>query len=69
MVAPDLRGRGLGRLLLEHAERAAPPGVTTYQLFTREHNVRLYKKAGYSLRGHKDQDIDVLVMTKPRRRR
>ncbi len=24
MVAPDLRGRGLGRFLLEHAERAAP---------------------------------------------
>jgi tRNA (guanine37-N1)-methyltransferase len=47
MVAPDLRGRGIGRWLLEYAERAAPPSVTTYALLAREENARFYRKAGY----------------------
>ena len=54
MVAPDLQGRGLGRRLLDRIEAAAPPGVTTYALFTGAgsvRNQRMYKKAGYRLRG------------------
>ena len=50
MVAPDLRGRGLGRVLLEHAEATAPSDVTSYTLVTgsrSEANLRRYKRAGY----------------------
>ena len=50
MVAPDLRGRGLGRVLLEHAEQAAPGAAATYRLVTgkrSEANLRRYKRAGY----------------------
>ncbi|WP_116198553.1 GNAT family N-acetyltransferase [Amycolatopsis circi] len=50
MVAPDLAGRGLGRLLLEHAERHAPPETKQYVLFTgasSERNIALYERAGY----------------------
>lgn len=54
MVAPDLAGRGLGRALLEHIEALAPAAATTYALFTgagSTRNQRIYKKAGYRLRG------------------
>ncbi|MEI2712630.1 MAG: GNAT family N-acetyltransferase [Nocardioides sp.] len=50
MVAPDLQGRGLGRALLEHAERQAPPTARRLVLFTgarSERNIRMYRKAGY----------------------
>ncbi|RZT84173.1 acetyltransferase (GNAT) family protein [Pseudonocardia sediminis] len=50
MVAPDLAGRGLGRALLAFAEGQAPPGVTTFTLFTGERSVRnrrMYARAGY----------------------
>lgn len=50
MVAPDLRGRGLGRALLEHAHALAPTGVTAYRLFTGKasaRNLAMYRKAGY----------------------
>jgi tRNA (guanine37-N1)-methyltransferase len=49
-AAPDLQGRGLGRLLLEHAQAAAPGGVTTYMLFTGARstaNHRFYRRAGF----------------------
>ncbi|MFT3871290.1 MAG: tRNA (guanosine(37)-N1)-methyltransferase TrmD [Nocardioides sp.] len=52
MVAPDLRGRGLGRALLAHIEQAAPPEATSYSLFTGKHsaaNLRRYRRAGYRL--------------------
>jgi tRNA (guanine37-N1)-methyltransferase len=54
MVAPDVRGRGIGRFLLEYAENAAPPSVTTYSLLTgtdNQRSQRMYKKAGYRSRG------------------
>ena len=53
MVAPDLQGRGIGRLLLTPIEAAAPGGVRAFVLFTgarSERNIRIYKKAGYRLR-------------------
>ena len=71
MVAPDLQGRGLGRYLLDLVEQAAPPDVTSYQLFTgagSTDNIRMYKKAGYRLRGPAPGAEGAVIMTKPRRR-
>ncbi len=68
MVAPDLQGQGLGRLLLAEIEAAAPGDLTSYSLFTgagSQRNQRMYKRAGYSLRG--EIEPGVVVLTKPRR--
>jgi tRNA (guanine37-N1)-methyltransferase len=54
MVAPDCQGRGLGRMLLERIEAAAPPEVSDFELFTgagSTRNQKMYRKAGYRLRG------------------
>ncbi len=70
MVAPDLQGRGLGRLLLRLVEDAAPAEVTSYSLFTgagSADNIRMYKKAGYRLRGPAPGADGAVLMTKPRR--
>jgi len=67
MVAPDVAGRGLGRMLLATIEAAAPPEATTYGLFTGAgsvRNQRMYKKAGYRLRG--ETEPGVVRMTKKR---
>ncbi len=69
MVAPDLQGRGLGRLLLEHIQDVAPPAATSYVLFTghRSHdNIRMYQKAGFRLRPDLAPPPLAVVMTKPR---
>jgi tRNA (guanine37-N1)-methyltransferase len=69
MVAPDLAGRGLGRTLLERIEALAPAATTTYALFTGAgslRNQRIYKKAGYRLRGESPFP-GAVRMTKPRR--
>jgi tRNA (guanine37-N1)-methyltransferase len=74
MVAPDLQGKGLGRVLLAHAEAAVPPGATTYNLFTgaaSEANLRRYKRAGYRVVGEHllaDQ-IAAVELAKPVRKR
>ena len=50
MVAPDLRGRGLGRWMLAHAEAAAPPEAQRLALCTGSRsaaNLKMYTKAGY----------------------
>ena len=50
MVAPDLRGRGLGRWLLAHVEAAAPPDADRLSVVTGAQsaaNLRMCKKAGY----------------------
>ncbi len=68
MVAPDLQGQGLGRFLLAEIEAAAPSDVPSYSLFTgrgSERNLRMYKRAGYSLRG--EIEPGVVLLTKPRR--
>ena len=70
MVAPDLQGRGLGRVLLEHIQRVAPRAATSYVLFTghQSHgNIRMYKKAGFRLRPDLPAPPLAVVLTKPRR--
>lgn len=50
MVAPDLRGRGLGRWLLERIEEAAPEETSGFALITgagSEANLRRYRRSGY----------------------
>lgn len=67
MVAPDLQGRGLGRRLLERIEALAPEAATSYVLFTGSgsaRNQRMYKKAGYRLRG--EIEPGVVMLTKRR---
>ncbi|NPC95551.1 tRNA (guanosine(37)-N1)-methyltransferase TrmD [Nocardioides sp. zg-DK7169] len=72
MVAPDLQGRGLGRLLLEHVQAVAHPDATSYVLFTGVHsaeNQRMYRKAGFRVRDDLEAPPGAVVMTKPVRRR
>lgn len=69
MVAPDVSGRGLGRTLLERIEALAPAEAATYALFTgagSTRNQKMYKKAGYRLRG--EIAPGVVRMTKAIRR-
>ena len=66
MVAPDLQGRGLGRMLLARIEATVPAGVASYSLFTGAgslRNQRLYKKAGYRLRGEVEPGVVRLTKT------
>lgn len=70
MVAPDLQGQGLGRMLLERIEELAPAGATRFELFTGSgsaRNLRIYKKAGY--RPHGGSEPGLVRLTKPRRRK
>ncbi|GAA4103547.1 tRNA (guanine37-N1)-methyltransferase [Nocardioides kongjuensis] len=69
MVAPDLQGSGLGRVLLEHIQAVAPAGVTSYVLFTgaaSARNQRLYKKAGFRLRTDLPAPPHAVVLSKRR---
>lgn len=69
MVAPDLQGRGLGRVLLAHVEAAAPAEATSYTLFTGARsvdNIRMYKKAGYRVRTDLEAPPLAVVLTKRR---
>jgi tRNA (guanine37-N1)-methyltransferase len=71
MVAPDLRGRGLGRWLLAYVETAAPPEATRLALFTGAQsvaNLRMYRKAGYrTVREQPDQPGVVQLSKRVRR--
>ncbi len=72
MVAPDLRGRGLGRRLLARAEEAAPEAATRLSLVTgagSAANVRMYTRAGYRRDPHQPDEPGAVRLTKPVRRR
>lgn len=67
MVAPDLQGRGLGRVLLEHIQAVAPTEASSYVLFTGARstdNQRMYKKAGFSLRKDLPAPPGAVILTK-----
>jgi len=69
MVAPDLQGSGLGRMLLERIESLAPASTTTFELFTGAgsvRNQRMYKKAGYRVDGLLDPGAVRLSKRAPR---
>lgn len=68
MVAPDLRGRGIGTWLLQQAEGRAPGDATTYTVVTGDSSARihrLYKRAGYSPAGPAGDRV--VRLRKPRR--
>ncbi len=70
MVAPDLTGQGLGRWLLAEVEAAAPVDATSYELFTgagSQRNLRMYKRAGYRLRGEIAPGVMKLTKARPPR--
>jgi tRNA (guanine37-N1)-methyltransferase len=72
MVAPDLRGRGLGRWLLGHIEAAAPPDARRLSLFTGSasaDNLRMYHRAGYRRDRVQPDDPGVVHLSKAIRRR
>jgi tRNA (guanine37-N1)-methyltransferase len=72
MVAPDLRGRGLGRWLLAYAESLAPPTTRRLSLFTGAasvSNLRMYHRAGYRRDRVQPGDPGVVRLSKPGRRR
>ncbi|WP_137293435.1 tRNA (guanosine(37)-N1)-methyltransferase TrmD [Nocardioides dongxiaopingii] len=72
MVAPDLQGRGLGRVLLEHIQDVAPVEATSFVLFTGQHstdNIRMYRRAGFRLRPDITPPPLAVVLTKQRRPR
>jgi GNAT superfamily N-acetyltransferase len=53
-VAPDVRRRGVGRLLLAAVEAAAPPAVRVLWLVTgaaSDDSLTLYRRAGYAVVG------------------
>jgi tRNA (guanine37-N1)-methyltransferase len=67
MTAPDMRGRGLGRQLLDHIQAVAPAGARTDRLFTgakSERNQKMYKKAGFRLRRDLEAPPGAVIMTK-----
>jgi len=69
MVAPDLQGSGLGRILLEHIQAVAPAEATSYVLFTgagSARNQRMYRKAGFRLRSDLPAPPHAVVLTKRR---
>jgi tRNA (guanine37-N1)-methyltransferase len=69
MVAPDLRGRGLGRWMLEQVMAAAPQEATRLGVMTgarSEANLRMYHRAGF--RPSRDQPDPRLTHLFRRRR-
>ncbi|MFC6706282.1 GNAT family N-acetyltransferase [Flexivirga alba] len=69
MVAPDLRGRGFGRALLDFIQHTAPESVTSYSLMTgvnSEDNQRMYRKAGFRIVGRGDPEGTVTLAKRRR---
>lgn len=64
-VAPDFQGRGLGRLLMAHAERlAAAQGHAEMRLYTNQRfaeNIQLYLALGYRIDREEESALGVTV--------
>jgi GNAT superfamily N-acetyltransferase len=64
-VAPGFQGRGLGRMLLAHAEAIARDlGRTRLRLYTNQRfveNIRLYERVGYAVDRAEDLGTGVVV--------
>ena len=56
-VAPRLRGQGVGRRLMLHAEAQLAPGVSRIYVNARDHAIDFYAKCGYTPVG--DRFIEV----------
>jgi tRNA (guanine37-N1)-methyltransferase len=70
MVVPDRQGRGLGRTMLSRIEAVAPAEAASYSLFTgarSTRNQRMYRRAGYSVRGPQPGLPGAVLLTKRRR--
>lgn len=68
MVAPDLQGRGLGRLLLDHTLAQAPEQARRAVLVVSRNNARLrrlYRRAGFTVRGTSDAYPGALELERP----
>jgi tRNA (guanine37-N1)-methyltransferase len=68
MVAPDLRGRGLGRWLLARAEERAPDDVAACAVVAGDmilDNHRMYRRAGYHPRGPAAERAVWMVKQRP----
>ena len=69
-VSPDLQGQGLGRTLLDFAERAArQAGLPSIRLYTHEmmsENIALYRRCGF-VETHRaeEQGLRRVFMSKP----
>lgn len=69
-VAPDMRGRGVGRTLLSTLESAVPSGIRELWLTTGVRsagNIRLYENAGYRQVGNRTDaaGVGLVVLAKP----
>ena len=68
-VVPGDRDRGIGRLLLDAIEVAAPAEAARFVLFTgalSERNIRIYKKAGYRFLGPDPETPGAVRLSKRR---
>ncbi len=70
VVSPQLRGRGLGRVLCTELMRVAPTlhPITEYSLYVYDHNapaIALYESLGFVRRGVHEKYPDMLFMVAP----
>jgi GNAT superfamily N-acetyltransferase len=59
-VAPELQGKGLGRVLMDGVERVAlERGITHLELHARETAVPFYQKLGYTIAGDRFEEVSI----------
>jgi putative acetyltransferase len=66
MVAPEIWGCGIGRMLLDEAKQLSPAKIELHVNQDNERAIRLYAKAGFSVTGEsasKHSGLPLYVMT------
>jgi GNAT superfamily N-acetyltransferase len=59
-VAPELQGKGLGRILMDGVEKTAlNRGITHLELHARETAVPFYEKLGYTIVGDRFEEVSI----------